>query len=405
MHTILVRNVNEAWYRGVEYLRNAGENEDTRNGPAIVSPVPVTTIYTYPWERVLFCPARDANPYFHMMESAWMLAGQSDARWLDLFVKDFSERFAEPGGHMHGAYGHRWRHNFMHLGPAGEMNARDQLQTIAHMLRNDPSTRQAVLAMWDPHRDLNRPGLKDKPCNTHVYFRAHRYWATVGDDAPTHKLDIMVSCRSNDIVWGAYGANAVHMSVLHEYMAALCGMRQGTMTQVSWNYHAYTDVLDKILTKGILFKNIYDRGIVSSTPLFGDQAETNDVAAELDVWMANPDTYRSSGNKQLFDRLLVPMYRASLAWRAGDINKAEEHTVKIQHEDWRVACLQWLGRRRERRDRILHVAEGTSESVHAGDPSAAGGVPEGAGASEAQGDAAPRENVVHAASGGEAAAE
>ena len=52
--------------------------------------------------------------------------------------------------------------------------------------------------------------------------------------------------RSNDMIWGAYGANAVHMSMLLEYMAAMTGFQVGIYYQISNNLHAYKKTLAKL---------------------------------------------------------------------------------------------------------------------------------------------------------------
>ena len=48
------------------------------------------------------------------------------------------------------------------------------------------------------------------------------------------------------MIWGAYGANAVHMSILLEYMAARIDCAVGTYYQFSNNLHAYVDTLEKV---------------------------------------------------------------------------------------------------------------------------------------------------------------
>ena len=100
MIVISVENVNQAWAKALAHMALEGVEADSRNGRVRLTPWPVATVYARPWERVLFDPVRDANPIFHLHEALWMLAGESDARWLDRFVKDFSERFAEPDGHQ-----------------------------------------------------------------------------------------------------------------------------------------------------------------------------------------------------------------------------------------------------------------------------------------------------------------
>ena len=238
---IKVNNVNQALCLGVEYLKLEGVEKDTRAGRVLELPFPMKTIYTQPKERVLFCPKRDANPFFHVFESLWMLCGRDDATWLDQFVSDFSSRFAEEGGIQHGAYGKRWR-GWFDLADSEEWDIEykvagpdeDQLKVLIQLLKNNPDDRQCVLAMWDPNIDLASV-VKDKPCNTHIYFTGRR-----------GVLDMEVCNRSNDIVWGAYGANAVHMSFLQEYVATSVGLEVGHYYQNSFNYHAYLDSFDKV---------------------------------------------------------------------------------------------------------------------------------------------------------------
>ena len=49
------------------------------------------------------------------------------------------------------------------------------------------------------------------------------------------------------MLWGAYGANAVHMSVLQEYIAASLELEMGPYYQVSDSFHVYeNNVWDKV---------------------------------------------------------------------------------------------------------------------------------------------------------------
>ncbi len=81
MNVISVRNVHEALPEALRFLRQTGVPRDSRNGAVLQAPCPVTTVYRRPDERVLFWPERDANPFFHFMESLWMLAGRNDVAW------------------------------------------------------------------------------------------------------------------------------------------------------------------------------------------------------------------------------------------------------------------------------------------------------------------------------------
>ncbi len=73
---------------------------------------------------------------------------------------------------------------------------------VSHRLKTYPNDRRTVVGMWDPWEDLwEENDGKDYPCNTQIYF-----WERKG------QLNMTVCNRSNDMIWGAYGANAVHMS-------------------------------------------------------------------------------------------------------------------------------------------------------------------------------------------------
>jgi len=223
MHVIKVRNPHEGLYCGLSYLKDHGVTRGSRNGTVLVSPVPVTTVYEFPDERMVFWPLRDANPFLHIYEALWMLAGREDIQFLKSYAKNIAN-YSDNGVTLHGAYGYRWRTHF----------GFDQLSVIVDRLSKDPTDRRCVLQMWSATDDLGKEG-KDFPCNTMATFQVD----TEG------RLNLTVFCRSNDIIWGTYGANAVHFSVLLSYMACLLGIPVGTYTQVSVNYHAYFDVYEK----------------------------------------------------------------------------------------------------------------------------------------------------------------
>jgi len=192
---------------------------------------------------VILSPVRDANPYFHMVECAWLLAGRNDVASLTPYVKNF-ERYAEPGGVVHGAYGHRWRKHFGY----------DQLGAVVNKLKGDPGTRQAVIQMWDASffddrdvmwrtrdddgRSLGADDLsgdfRDRPCNLLCVLRISPGETQQGDAVSV--LDMTVMNRSHDVIWGLLGANAVHFAVLQENLAARLDIGIGDLTFCSlWN--------------------------------------------------------------------------------------------------------------------------------------------------------------------------
>jgi thymidylate synthase len=329
MHVLPVRNVREALPKGITYLNSEGRIEDSRAGKVMVAPGPVTTVYEKPWERVLFSKIRDANPFFHLFESFWLLVGRNDARWLDQFVSDFSQRFAEEDGHLHGSYGFRWRNHF-DLDGGGEPGSEDQISKCVALLKADPTSRQVVLTMWDPVADLGAVA-KDRPCNTHIYLRVYG-----------KKLDITVCCRSNDLIWGLAGANAVQFSVLQEYLAARVGVNMGRYYQVSNNFHAYLNVLGKlegVVTESLAVVEPRWTPIVSNPDKFDE-----DLLYFFNEAMVNqtPHLYHNP----FFHKVAVPMYWTNHYWKAGNREAALANLNLLPIDcDWRFAAHQWLTKR------------------------------------------------------------
>jgi thymidylate synthase len=338
MYIVNATNVNTALTHGLTTLIQHGEKNDSRNGPVLSLPAPCITVYKKPMERVLFSNVRDANPFFHFFESLWMLCGRNDLDFMTHFVKRFSE-YSDDGDVLHGAYGFRWREFF----------AFDQLTDLVTLLRRDPTTRRAVLAMWSPNGDLvSSEGMgginnKDIPCNTHVYF-----------DRRGDVLNMTVLCRSNDAIWGAYGANAVHFSMLQEYMAARVGCRVGTMYQFSNNLHVYAKVADEEKMRALREseRDLYTLERVKPSPLIS--ISTVGWEEELAEFMDRTRDYQmitGSGiwTERFFANVAVPMWNAHVAYKQNDTEAMFNYASVIIASDWRVACIDWLTRRTEKK--------------------------------------------------------
>lgn len=327
MHTIKVAGVNQALEEGLWWLHLTGVREASRNGAVLVSPVPVVTTYTHPEQRVLLFAQRDANPFFHLFEALWMLDGRDDVAFPATFAKQIRE-YSDDGTVLNGAYGYRWRTWFNH----------DQLDWIVAELIKDRHTRRCVLGMWDAEFDPEavRAGSKDVPCNTHAYFDTHG-----------GALNMTVCCRSNDMLWGAYGANAVHFSILLEYMAAHAGLPMGVYRQVSNNFHAYTD--------SPLMQTLYAHGrpcafphrqYPGTHPLFSMVHPNWDIDLDnfFDAWDAGALAEHRFMDP-FWSGVAQPMALAHAAYKAGDSALALLCLTKCAAPDWRLAATEWIRRR------------------------------------------------------------
>lgn len=350
MITIGVRNVCEALPVGLQLLREEGVERDSRNGKVLVMRHPVTTVYERPWERVLIDPQRDANPFFHFYEMLWMIAGRNDVHSVAKFAKQM-KAYSDDGHTLNGAYGHRWRRHFLN----------DQLPWAIETLRKDPESRRVVIQMWDANNDIGRlsMGTKDVPCNTQCYV-----WVN-----PDGLLCLTVLCRSNDIIWGAHGANAVHFSFLQQYLACALGRDMGPLYQVSNNYHAYLPVMEKM--GELKVHQLYAEDLPSIRPgqvyLEQDQSKPfhneNYVEFDEDVHMLDENVTVGLRTRWL-RRVAQPVLRAHQAYR--DLRDPQRHVKALdiidqikEAPDWRVACAQWISRRytesqRAKEDGVQH---------------------------------------------------
>ena len=332
MKTISATNVNDALLKGIDLFKSPVNYriQESRNGVTYEATTPVTTTYQKPWERVCLIPERDANPFFHFIEGLWMLNGANDLKTVKYFVKTM-ENFSDDGAILWGAYGWRWRSYFQ----------QDQLESLVRILKREPDNRRAVLQMWDVEGDLNRRG-KDVPCNTHIYFKIR-----------DNKLDMTVCCRSNDMVWGVYGANAVHMSMLQEYMASMIGVDMGYYRQVSDSFHVYQNELwDRLkhLTIDPFYadvrRTLYDTDdiyhpLITNTETFDE--ELNDF---MDFESRNI-TISNGWENFAFKSIAHPMLGAYSAHKERDYDKALAEAQYIVPLDWKKACTDWLLKRKE----------------------------------------------------------
>lgn len=335
MHVIQARNVNDAFRQGLGQLSRYGIRRDSRNGPVLVYPEPVTTVYEKPLERVLFWSERDANPFFHLFESLWMLAGRNDVTSVARYAKQMVN-YSDDGETFHGAYGYRWRNWFKF----------DQLISIADALTKNPDDRRQVLQMWDCKSDLGGTG-KDLPCNLMATFQINVNGA----------LDLAVFCRSNDIVWGCYGANAVHFSYLLEYMARWIDVPVGRYSQISINWHGYLETTQPLVEKvsSIQLDPYVMEGV---RPLLFPEKPV-DLDHYIEKILADTERHQLYGYQDEFCKTVSTLLFAHEMWRTLPAPERFDKSVAMIRSlnpeiDFVQAGLGWLYRRRERWEAKLH---------------------------------------------------
>ena len=314
MFNLRGRTADELFSEACWTFKTYAVGEGSRNGPVLTIQHPATIELSDPMRRILYNPERDANPFFHMMEAIWMWAGRNDVKWISQFNKGIGQ-FAEDTGYFHGAYGVRWR---LHTGL-------DQLKVLAERIEADPYSRQHVMQMWAAATDLIHD-VRDKPCNTQILFRV------IND-----KLDMTVFNRSNDLVWGALGANIVHMTMLHELMASSTGFVIGTYRVVSNNLHLYKRHWP--LLEGAVNADIWahkSAAMDAPRPLFNGKID-------MKLWLDDAEAFCNDHHgfhHAWFEDVAWPMRTAYL-----DKANRDHFITEIQCPQWRGAAELWTSRR------------------------------------------------------------
>ena len=255
-----------------------------------------------------------------------MIAGRDDLAFLQFFNSKYN--FSDDGVTVPGAYGHRWRIKY----------GTNQLRNVVLELTKNPDSRRAMLVMADAS-DMVRAleGTKDQPCNTGIYF-----------DRRGGRLNMTVLCRSNDCIWGTFGANMVHFSMLQEFIAAWVDCPVGIYRQFSNNYHYYPTNFPHDLWQAAeeaKRHDYYEIDRVMPHPLVNSPIERWEE--DLEHFMLNP-LQEGLYNDTFFSTVVVPMYRA---WEQRKTKQGTglEEANSISAPDWRIACINWIERRESRK--------------------------------------------------------
>lgn len=312
---------------------------------------PVTITYLNPCQRVLFNQARDANPFFHVAEACHFLCGRNTLAELKYYVSTF-DQFSDDGKTLNGAYGYRWRNgaNGFCSNPLGHCEGKwvDQLEIIIDHLKRLPDSRRAVLSMWNVEDDLLKIGSdldfmqgkqsKDVCCNLSATFQICN-----------GKLDMTVFNRSNDMIWGSMGANAVHFSVLLEYVAAHIGVPVGVYNQISTNLHVYTSRWEPDKWLADETPDYY----ASSTPfplVQNPQVFDEELPRFFDYYVGKDLTntvFKEKFKEPWIEGVAKPMVIAFYWHKQRDYVQAWHWANGVVSTDWRMAAINWLTKRRK----------------------------------------------------------
>lgn len=178
--------------------------------------------FEHPINQLLLLNKRKFNPFFAVVESAWILSGRNQLSDLQTIISDYGQ-YSDDGNTLNGAYGFRIQ-NYFEI---------DQLEPLIALLKKDRETRRAVITLYSPKDLINSDSL-DIPCNTSVFFKIRN-----------NKLDITIINRSNDLYLGV-PYNVFVFNILQQYIANKLGIEIGVQRHFTDCLHLYKQDLIKV---------------------------------------------------------------------------------------------------------------------------------------------------------------
>lgn len=281
------RNAQSAFLANAAEVLSRGQAVDVRG--ALTREVRHASITLLnPLERCIVVPGRNNNPFAAIYETLWVLAGRNDIADLIKYLPR-ATNFSDDGTTWRAGYGPRLR----------AWHGIDQLRAVVAHLTEDRHSRRAVVSLFDPAVD-NQPS-RDIPCTNWLQFTCR-----------SGVLDLAITVRSNDLMWGFSGINTFEWSVLHEIVSFWSGARTGVVTYFIGSLHLYENHLGRVerMLGNALAEDPYRSGAV---PRFGTPLADFDQA--LAQWFgleaqAREGRHLDAGDLQ---RVADPLLRDFLA--------------------------------------------------------------------------------------------
>jgi thymidylate synthase len=228
-------------------LLSEGILRDVRGHRCFELPEPYMFKITQPTARWVTIPARKWNVALPYAESLWLASGRNDMAFITHYLKHMSN-YSDDGFYMRGGYGPRFRHyngtmiDYQIADTDFNVNCVDQFAYIEACFKEDKDTRRAVISLGDPMKDeFDEKGqlkqTKDIPCTRMLHFI---------QDANTHKLNLVVNMRSNDLLWGASAVNIFNYTFMLEYFSCILGLEMGSYFHIANNFHYYENLQNMV---------------------------------------------------------------------------------------------------------------------------------------------------------------
>ena len=176
-----------------------------------------------PLARIMTSQHRPLNIVTALARFTWLIAGNN--RMEDIaYYEPKVNTFTDDGLSIPGSdYGMRI------MQPRPGLN---QLQGVVDRLKQDPSSRQAAVVVWQPEDAVRES--RDIPCTFGLFFHIRK------SDAGFNELNMCVNMRSNN-AFRILPFNLFEFSMLHELVAASLNVRLGDYVHWAASMHVYNN--------------------------------------------------------------------------------------------------------------------------------------------------------------------
>jgi len=246
-------------FRGLLYcLKFSGKEVSVGRDNATASKTlelyPCNVCIKYPQYRTLLVNGRNSNPFAQLFEAIWVLSGSNELDVLEFFLPN-AKQWSDNGKVWRAGYGprirytvglddiqyERFRRSMLHENRAvsnfsvSNHAQVDQINYVVKELHNDPTSRRAVITIWEPSKECTVGTSRDFPCSNHIQFIIRE-----------GKLDCHVKMRSNCIWYGFGTVNMYEFSYMQEVIAETLGVPVGQYYHNATSLHLYENLYDSI---------------------------------------------------------------------------------------------------------------------------------------------------------------
>jgi hypothetical protein len=308
-------NTAELLQHALTWVRREGTRTSSRFGQIIQGPTPLLSQLTRPENRVVLHPERRWPPWLYMMEGLYVFTRHNKTSLMAKFSKAYLNYDVE--GRIAGDYGER---------------IADRLQPIINALKRNPDERRCYVPLWDPALDTNFEATPIVPCNVGFQFR-------IVDD----RLHCYVFNRSNDLLWGMYGANVMQFSMLQEVVAGILRRPMGSLWQFTTNPHYYTEGQPGELCERIIASSRVTAQFGRPSPISADSLSEWTSCVERIVTAIDEEQPLPYVPNRWLDTVATPVFKAWRAWRDRDYSQYCRAAAECSCPHWQASLFLFLG--------------------------------------------------------------